>query len=421
MAFSGCPRRGAQIPVKANSLAENQAKKGGAQIGHVGVGRQIFSQTAADETRIAEVLVETCETCECRLNRLSSNERGIYELEREQVRKIYYELERKICPQCRTIVSGRVRNALARVALSNELVVEVAEQHYVLGRTLGQIAERFSINYSTLADSLKRIGKLLEPSLERLKTEYRQSSVRHADETGWRTDGGNGYSWYFGSENVSLHLFRETRSASVVREVLGMVKLGGVLVVDRYSGYNRVPCEIQYCYAHLLREMRDLEQEFENNGEIKNYTCQMKLHLTDAMQLRKRGLSEAEYQTEAATIKSKILELGDRQTSHPAIRKWQDFFVEKAVRLYQWTTTAQIPAENNYAEREIRIVVIARKISYGSQSTEGAKTRETWTSILPTLKKREANPRDKLVNALNKSSQTKDLDITAELFGSPKF
>lgn len=165
-------------------------------------------------------------------------------------------------------------------------------------------------------------------------------------------------------------------------------------MVDRYAGYNRVPCEIQYCYAHLLREMKDLEQEFENNGEIKNYTCQMKLHLTDAMQLRKRGLSEAEYQTEAATIKSKILELGDRQASHPAIRKWQDFFVEKAAGLYQWTTTAQIPAENNYAEREIRKVVIARKISYGSQSTEGAlKARNVDEHLANTQKARRESAR----------------------------
>ena len=236
-----------QIPVKANSLAENQAKKGGAQIGHAGVGRQIFSRTEADETRIADLSVADCQKCHCRLNRLSSNERGIYEIEREQVRKIYYELERKIWPKCRQIVSGRAHNALTRVALSNELVVEVAEQHYVLGRTLGQIAERFGINYSTLSDSLKRVGKLLELSLERLKTDYRQSLVRHADETGWRTDGGNGYSWYFGGENVSLHLFRATRSASVVREVLGTAELGGVLVVDRYAGYHRVPCKIQYC------------------------------------------------------------------------------------------------------------------------------------------------------------------------------
>ena len=384
--FFGLSTPSSQIPVKKNSLAENQAKKGGGQVGHVGVGRQIFSKDEVDETRIAEVSAETCPGCECRLSRLSSNERGIYELERERVRKIYYAIGRKICPKCRTIVSGRVGNALARVALSNELVVEVAEQHYVLGRTLGQIAERFEINYSTLADSLKRVGKLLEPSLERLKTDYRASFVRHADETSWRTDGGNGYSWYFGSHNVSLHLFRETRSASVVREVMGTEQLGGVLVVDRYGGYNRVPCGIQYCYAHLLREMKDLEQEFENHVEVKSYTSQMKLHLSDAMQLRKRGLTESDYQAEAATLKSKILELSDRQARHPAVRKWQDFFVEKAARLYQWTSTTQIPAENNYAEREIRKIVIARKMSYGSQSTEGAKTRETWTSILQTLK-----------------------------------
>jgi len=418
--FFGLSTPSSQLPVKADSIAENQAQRGGAQTGHVGGGRQVFSAEEADETRIAKVSTETCPGCECRLSRQSSNERGIYEIERERVKRIYYAIERKVCPRCRLIVSGRVGNAFARVALSNELVVEVAEQHYVLGRTLGQIAERFGINYSTLADSLKRIGKQLAPGLERLKKDYRQSVVRHADETGWRTDGGNGWSWYFGSKEVSLHLFRETRSASVVREVFGTERLKGVLVVDRYAGYNRVGCEIQYCYAHLLREMKDLEQEFETNEEVRNYTRQMKLHLTDAMQLRKRGLSEAEYLQQATAVKLKILELSDRQTKHPAVRKWQDFYVEKAARLYQWTTSPQIPAENNYAEREIRKVVIARKMSYGSQSQEGAKTRETWTSILQTLKKREANPRDKLVSALNKLSSDKDLDITEELFDNPK-
>lgn len=418
--FFGAATPSSQIPVKANSLAENQAKKGGGQKGHRGVGRQIFSETEADQVRIAEVGVETCPTCECGLSRQSSNERGIYEIEREKVKKIYYEIERKVCPVCRKIVSGKVGNAFARLSLSNELVVEVAEQHYVLGRTLGQISERFGINYATLADSLKRIGKILaEGCLEKLKSDYRKSVIRHADETSWRTDGGNGYSWYFGSKEVSLHLFRATRSASVVREVFGSERLNGVLVVDRYGGYNRVPCEIQYCYAHLLREMNDLEQEFETNEEVKNYTNQMKLPLTDAMQLRKRGLNEDEYRKEAQAIKLKIWQLSNRQAKHPAVRKWQDFFVEKRERLYQWTASPHIPAENNYAEREIRKVVIARKMSYGSQSQEGASTRETWTSILQSLKKRTENPRDKLVEALNKLSHNENLDIAEELFGRP--
>lgn len=418
--FFGLSTPSSQIPVKTNSLAENQARKGGAKKGHRGVGRQVFSEAEADEVRIAKVGAETCPGCACRLNRQSSNERGIYEIEREQVKKIYYSIERKVCRQCRAIVSGKVGNAFARVALSNDLVVEVADQHYVLGRTLGQISERFGINYSTLWDSLRRVGKILEPGLEKLKLEYRKAFVRHADETSWRTDGGNGYSWYFGSAHVSLHLFRETRSASVVKEVFGIDQLNGVLVVDRYSGYNRVGCGIQYCYAHLLREMKDLEQEFGTNEEVRNYTNLMKLHLTDAMQLRKRGLNESEYQQQATAVKQKIMDLSDRQATHPAVRRWQDFFVEKAERLYQWCRSALIPAENNYAEREIRKVVIARKMSYGSQSREGAKTRETWTSILQTLKKREENPRDKLVKALNKSSQDKNLDIAVELFGSPK-
>ena len=62
--------------------------------------------------------------------------------------------------------------------------------------------------------------------------------------------------------------------------------------------------------------------------------------------------------------------------------------------------------------------MIARKISYGSQSAEGAKTREIWTSVLQSLKKREENPRDKLVEILNKLSQNENFDIGEELFGS---
>ncbi len=266
--FFGSSTPSSQFPVKPNSLAANQAKKGGAKKGHRGNGRKVFAAAEADEQRVAAVEAETCSDCECGLNRLSANERAVYEIERERVKKIYYTIERKICPKCQKIASGKVGNAFPRVSLSNELVAEVAEQHYVLGRTLGQIAKRFGINNSTLLESLKRIGKELKPCFGKLKEEYRGASVRHADETGWRTDGGNGYSWYFGSKQVSLHLFRQTRSSSVVEEVMGKEPLAGVLVVDRYGGYNQVPCEIQYCYAHLSRELEDLAKAFPKNREI---------------------------------------------------------------------------------------------------------------------------------------------------------
>lgn len=417
--FFGSSTPSSQVPVKANSVAEKRAKKGGGQPGHRGVGRQTFSFDEADERRIAEVSVEICAACECNLHRISANERTIYEVERERVKKIYYQINRKVCPKCRKMLSGKVKNAFAGASLSNELLIEIAEQHYVLGRTLGQISERFGVNDATVLSNLKRVGNYVKPCLEKLKTDYREAEVRHADETSWRTDGAGGWSWYFGSKDVSLHLFRATRSASVVREVLGTEPLTGVLVVDRYAGYNRVPCEIQYCYAHLLREIKDLEQEFETNQEVKTYTNELKICLTDAMQLRNRQLDQKEYEAEAAKINAKILDLSKVRAHNLGVRKWQDFFVEKEKRLFVWSKSREIPAENNYAEREIRKVVIARKMSFGSQSEEGAKTREIWTSILQTLKKRAENPRDKLVEALNKLTQNKDLDIAEELFGSP--
>lgn len=140
--------------------------------------------------------------------------------------------------------------------------------------------------------------------------------------------------------------------------------------------------------------------------------------LVQAMNLRKVGLSEKQYQVEAKQIKAKILNLSQRQAAHPAVRCWQDVYVEKAERLFQGCESGEIPAENNYAEREIRKIVIARKNSYGSQSDEGAETREIWTSALASLKKREANPKEKLIEGLNKWSADENFDLAEFLFGN---
>jgi hypothetical protein len=67
----------------------------------------------------------------------------------------------------------------------------------------------------------------------------------------------------------------------------------------------------------------------------------------------------------------------------------------------------------------VRKIVIAGKISYGFQSTEGAETSEIWTSVA-SLKKREANPREKLLEGLNKLSEAENFDIGEFLFGTSK-
>lgn len=92
------------------------------------------------------------------------------------------------------------------------------------------------------------------------------------------------------------------------------------------------------------------------------------------------------------------------------------FFIETAERLSQWVEERNVPAENNRAERELRPTVIARKVSFGSQAEEGAKTRGVLLSVMQTLNKREVHPRQKFKQVLDKISENPNLKVTSLLF-----
>jgi hypothetical protein len=231
----------------------------------------------------------------------------------------------------------------------------------------------------------------LESVLDRLMEEFRQAPVKHADETGWRNDGQNGYAWLFATPLLSLFRFRQSRSAKVALEVFGPQRRPGTLVVDRYAGYNKVRCAVQYCYAHLLREVQDLGKEFPPQTEVQAFVETLAPRLAQAMKLRAQGLTLQEFHHQARQIKAQILESVQSPAQHPGIQRIQNIFRENAARLYHWARHPSIPAENNRAERELRPLVIARKISFGSQSDRGLKTREILMSVLHTLRKRTDN------------------------------
>lgn len=73
-----------------------------------------------------------------------------------------------------------------------------------------------------------RVARPFHHIIKELSCEYRAAKVRHADETGWRTDGQTGYAWLFCTEKTSIFLFRRTRSSSVAKEILGTAPLSGV-------------------------------------------------------------------------------------------------------------------------------------------------------------------------------------------------
>jgi transposase len=398
--FFGSSTPSSQLPVKANTDAEQVVKRGGARPGHLGHGRKRHQQEEVDSVREVEV-APLCPECHCLMQEKDHRERSVLDIDPIRVLKVSYRLQRRQCPQCKRIVTALPADVLPRALFSNQLLAEIVDSHYLQGMPLGRACARWQLNYGSVIKALHRMAALFEPIMKHLKLLYQQSLVRHADETSWRCDGQNGYAWLFASDSVSLHLYRNTRSAKVVEEVLGKGELAGYLVVDRYQGYSRAPCLVQYCYAHLLRDIKELSQEFADESEVEAYSQEMIELLSQAMRLQSSKPADRDYYGEATRIKERIMAACRRESHHLAIKRWQDFFVEEAEHLYHWVSDRTVPCENNRAERELRPTVIARKVSHGSQGEEGAKTREVLMSVMQTLKKQVVDPRQKFKEVLD--------------------
>ncbi|HUT29315.1 MAG TPA: transposase, partial [Sedimentisphaerales bacterium] len=160
-----------------------------------------------------------------------------------------------------------------------------------------------------------------------------------------------------------------------------------------------------YCKDCLSKQQKINELEEEN--------VRLKARLRYQERTAKEGYFGSSTPSSKIPVKANIT---SGQAGHPAIRRIQDIFREKADRLYHWADDRAIPADNNLAERELRPLVIARKLSFGSQSDAGARTRETLMTVLNTLKKKTPDVTAAFKSALDKLAEQPDSDPFKLLF-----
>ena len=388
--FFGSSTPSSKIPLKGNQTDERRPK--GAKPGHKGSGRKGFTESEADQVvQVPADLGTACPHCGENLEDKGVEERLVIDSEPLKARRLFYRLPKKYCPRCNKLFSCRAPGVLPRSLYGNQLITTAMVMHYLHGIPMGRVCEQIGMGPGSLVEMFHRVSRLWEKVPAQLIEGYRQSAVKHADETGWRTDGKNGYAWLFATPKLCLFLFRKSRSAEVPKSVLGPRPLPGVLVVDRYAGYNHAPCAIQYCYAHLLREVQDLEKEFPDSQEVRTFVSTLAPLLSLAMGLRNQPLSASCFRSQALKVKAQILSAVNHPARHLGIRRIQDIFRQNEKRLYLWAKDRAIPAENNLAERDLRPTVIARKTSFGSQSDAGAHTRGVLMTVLYSLKKQEVD------------------------------
>ena len=404
--FFGSSTPSSRVPVKPNTAPESEKKKRGAQPGHAGHGRKTFEQAEANAVVELEPCVgDTCPKCGGGLQDKGTKDRLVIESSPVKAQQVLYHVPSKYCARCRRTFTPNVPSVLPKSLYGNQLMASAATMHYVHGVPMGRVCEQIGIEPGALVQVFHRLAALLADIPDKLIRPYRQAPAKHADETGWRTNGKNGYAWLFATETLSLFQFNKTRSGAVAQAVLGRKRLPGVLVVDRYAGYNKSPCPIQYCYSHLLREAEDLEKDFPDSPEVLAFVSTLAPLLASAMHLRTQPLSDAQFYVKAAAVKAQILKAVEHPASHFGIQRIQNIFRENETRLYHWARDRRVPADNNLAERDLRPTVIARKTSFGSQSDAGARTRGILMTVLHTLRKQGADPTDRLKTALDALAQ----------------
>jgi transposase len=390
--FFGSATPSAKRPVKVNTPPPKALTRKGAQPGQPGAGRHAFDASQAERVvDIAPIVTDRCPDCAGLLADKGTESRAVLESRPGKAERLLYRLPKRYCPRCRQTFQPRAPAVLPKSLYGNQLLATATTMPYLHGIPLGKVCEQTGLGPGSVVEVCHRVARLFAGIPDRLIQEYRQAPVKHADETSWRTIGKNGYAWLFATPRLSLFLFRQTRAASVPQQVFGKPWLPGCLVVDRYGGDNKVPCTIQYCYSHLLREVQALEKEFPETAEVKTFVSTVAPQLALAMGLRSQPRSDHEFSRQAAALKAQIIATLEAPAQHLGIRRLQEIFRVNADRLYHWADDRRVPAENNLAERDLRPTVIARKVRFGSQSDAGAHTRGVLMSVLHTLKKRQVD------------------------------
>lgn len=232
----------------------------------------------------------------------------------------------------------------------------------------------------------------------------------HADETGWREDGIPGYIWTLSTERNCLLHRDASRAGAVIDDLLGE-DFGGILVTDFYAAYDHLPGRKQRCWAHLWRDIDALETEVPTDTELAAWVAGVRAIYDLAKGERpaaERGTTPAAAHAREARARGyeqQLLTLcpetmaQDRPeaTLGKRIRRYlQELFVFVAV--------PGVPHTNNAAERSLRPLVIARKVSGGTRSQAGSTCRMRLASIAATARLRGLDPTDVFFRILTNPS-----------------
>lgn len=271
------PRGGAPAPPPfVKPSARGRRKKPGRKAGHPAALRPVPAMIDVHQDVPLprdDAGRPACPRCNCSLSDVKRHERLVEDLVPAKVIVTCYHTASGYCAMCRKRVESRAseqppaanlpHGQLGINALATAAVLRVVHR-LPFGQVVRVLADLpgLSVSAGGIAKQLQRLGEWLDPYYERVKLALRVAPHVNGDETGWRTNGRNGYLWTVTDpkQGHTLYHVDKSRSGKVIEGLLGRT-FAGTLGCDFYSAYGRLGCPKQRCLAHLLRELKDTARD----------------------------------------------------------------------------------------------------------------------------------------------------------------
>lgn len=344
-----------------------------------------------------------CPRCNAPLSDVENLQRIYEDLVIVQPLVTCYHTARGYCPRCRDYVESRAPDqppaadvSHGQLGLNSLATVVLLRVKYRL--PVAQISDLFTQVFGlhncpgAICKQVQRVARWWEKAYEHLKLKFRTADVVYADETGWRTDGRNGYLWTLANDRQTLFHVDRSRSGQVIADLLGegFGAGDGTLVSDFYSAYNCMGGSKQKCNTHLLRELREVVAR---RPELKDHPFfrRCKRLIKHMLRLKKRRLEMVpqEYEHQVQLAEKRLEELSQQTWNDPDADRLTARLAKYRRELTTFLHRPEVDGTNNAAERALRPAVVMRKITGGSRSAKGARAWAVLASILRTAEQQD--------------------------------
>jgi transposase len=400
-------------------------KKKGAPFGHLPWSRKMPDRI--DETEV--VIPDTCDGCGSHKLQASGipDEDHIQEdivLPKRWVKKFVKKVMK--CTTCNKMVRGQGTDEIPGAYIGPRAKAWINTLRYEIGIPQKKIQKMFETLFDMPFVQASVVGfekKLRERGnnlYEEIKGVIQKAPSRYADETGWKLNGMLRQLWCVCTTRAAYYHIDLGRGTKVIASLLGVEKkkgetkekrFFGILISDFYRAYDKLKGVKQKCIPHLLRLIKKKEKRFGGDRKADAFLSQLKTLSKQIMELFKHRKRIKNYVVVRADLVARLKRHLSQSIGVKQLDKWR---TQLAKRQKELTTCLYHPvadSNNNFVERQLRLSVIMRKITFGNRSEKGIKNHAVIMSLLQTAKLNDRLPADVFHNILVDPSKISLEDI----------